>query len=223
MRGVVLLLAAGEGTRLGADGPKAFCELGGMSLLQRAAIAATDAELVDSIVVAAPIGHAERVREELTLLDTVLVVDGGATRQASAASALSAAPDAGAYLVHDAARALAPSSLFDACLRELDECEAACPGLPIKDTIKQVEGDHIVRTLDRSELVAVQTPQGFRADVYRRAHAAADRDGFCGTDDCSLVERLDVRVRIIPGDDRNMKITTTHDIFVAEALLGAER
>jgi 2-C-methyl-D-erythritol 4-phosphate cytidylyltransferase len=108
-------------------------------------------------------------------------------------------------------------------LRELDECEAAVPALPLTDTIKETQGDHVVRTLDRSNLVAVQTPQGFHADVYRRAHELAANDGYVGTDDAALVERLGVRVRIVPGDDRNMKITTAHDVAIAEALLGVDR
>lgn len=219
MRGVVLLLAAGRGTRLGSDQPKAFLELDGRTLLRRAAEAALDAELVDSVVVAAPDGSLARAVRELSSLAGVEVVPGGATRQASARAALVAAPDSGAYLVHDAARALAPSQLFDACLRELDECEAVVPALPLSDTVKEVSSDRIVRTLDRSSLVGVQTPQAFHAVVYRRAHEGADRDGFVGTDDSALVERLGVAVRIIPGDDRNVKITTVHDVAVAEALL----
>lgn len=219
MRGVVLLLAAGRGARLGADQPKAFLELDGRTLLLRAAEAALDAELVESVVVAAPDGSLARAVRELSSLARVEVVPGGETRQASARAALAAAPDAGAYLVHDAARALAPSTLFDACLRELDECEAVVPALPLSDTVKEVSSDHIVRTLDRSTLAVVQTPQAFRAAAYRRAHERAERDGFVGTDDAALVERLGVAVRIIPGDDRNVKITTVHDVAVAEALL----
>ncbi|MEX2393238.1 MAG: 2-C-methyl-D-erythritol 4-phosphate cytidylyltransferase, partial [Actinomycetota bacterium] len=117
----------------------------------------------------------------------------------------------------------APASLFDACLRELDECDAVCPALPLKDTIKEIADAKIVRTVDRSTLVAAQTPQGFRAEVYRKAHEAALADGFDGTDDASLVERIGVTVRIIPGDDRNIKITTQHDADVASLLLDVPR
>lgn len=219
MRGVVFLLAAGRGTRLGSDQPKAFLELEGRTLVRRAAEAALDAELVDCVIVAAPDGSLARVVRELSSLARVEVVTGGATRQASARAALAAAPDSDAYVVHDAARALAQPSLFDACLRELDECEAVVPALPLSDTVKEVSSDHIVRTLDRSSLVGVQTPQAFHAAVYRRAHEGADRDGFVATDDAALVERLGVAVRIIPGDDRNVKITTVHDVALAEALL----
>jgi 2-C-methyl-D-erythritol 4-phosphate cytidylyltransferase len=150
-------------------------------------------------------------------------VSGGATRQASAAAALAAAPETDAFLVHDAARALAPSSLFDAVLLELDTYEAACPARPVVDTIKESSDGEIVGTLDRSSLVAVETPQGIRAELYRRAHDSARADAFVGTDDVSLVERLGVKVRVVPSLGRNPKITHPLDVVVAEALLGAER
>ena len=226
MRGIVLLLAAGEGTRLGSAEPKAFLSVAGVPVIRRAFEAAMRADLVDGVVIAAPPGHERRV-EALAPPDggrTVVVVTGGASRQASAAAALDAAPaDVDAFLVHDAARALAPSALFDAVLRELDVCEAVCPGRPVVDTIKQTSDGRIVGTLDRSSLVAVETPQGIRADVYRRALERAAADGFEGTDDVSLVERLGIAARVIESTRPNPKITHPTDVLVAEALLGAER
>lgn len=224
MRGIVLLLAAGEGTRLGSPQPKALAELDGSPIVCRAFEAIEAAELVDGVVVAVPEGHQRMFASLLPPRASIVeVVEGGPSRQASALAALRAAPAAGAFLVHDAARPLAPASLFDACLRELDSCDAVCPALPMIDTVKQIEGWRIVATLDRSVLVRAQTPQGFRADVYRRAHEQAAADGFDGTDDTVLVERIGAEVRIIPGDDRNVKITTAHDIAVAEALLRVPR
>ena len=226
MRGIVLLLAAGEGTRLGSAEPKAFLSVAGVPVIRRAFEAAMGAEFVDGVVIAAPPGHERRV-EALAPPDgsrIVVVVSGGASRQASAAAALEAAPKgAEAFLVHDAARALAPSSLFDAVLRELETCEAVCPGRPVVDTIKQTSDGYIVGTLDRSSLVAVETPQGIRADVYRRAHERAVADGFVGTDDVSLVEQLGIVVRVIESSAPNPKITHPQDVVVAEALLGAGR
>lgn len=225
MRGAVLLLAAGEGTRLASPVPKALAELDGSPMVCRAFEAIEAAELVDRVVVAVPSTHELRFASLLPSKGRlgVEVVAGGSSRQSSALAALEAVGAADAVLVHDAARPLAPPSLFDACLRELDACEAVCPAVPLADTIKEAEGDRVLRTLDRSRLVAVQTPQGFRSDVYRRAHERAAQDGFEGTDDTVLVERMGIEVRIIPGDDRNMKITTAHDVSVAEALLQVPR
>ena len=225
MRGIVLLLAAGEGARIGTDEPKAFLDVAGTPVIRRAFEAAMGAELVDGVVIAAPSGFERRI-EALVPPDgskSVSVVTGGATRQASAAAALAAAPATEAFLVHDAARALAPASLFDAVLRELDSCEAAVPARPVVDTIKVVDDGVVASTLDRASLVAVETPQGVRADLYRRAHEAAAADGYEGTDDVSLVERLGVAVRIVPSASPNPKITYAADVALAEAILGAER
>jgi 2-C-methyl-D-erythritol 4-phosphate cytidylyltransferase len=170
--------------------------------------------------VAVPRGLERRAEGVLAgLAKPVTVVAGGTDRQASAAAALRGAEGAEAVAVHDAARPLCPSELFDVCLRELDSNEAVCVAVPSSDTIKEVAADVVVSTLDRSRLAAAQTPQAFRADVYRRAHEAAARDGVVATDDAALVERIGVAVRIIPGDARNVKITGPHDLVVAEALL----
>lgn len=220
MRGVVLLLAAGSGARLDDQEPKAFVQVAGISILRRAAASAAAAELVDRVVVAVPSGREDEAKQLLSgLPKPVTVVAGGSERQASAAAALAAAGDVDAVAVHDAARALCPPALFDLCLRELDTTEAVCPAVPASDTIKEVSGDIIVRTLDRRTLAAAQTPQTFRAEIYRRAHAEAERDGMIATDDCALVERIGATVRIVPGDDRNIKITTPRDLALAEALL----
>lgn len=223
MRGVVLLLAAGGGVRLLAKGPKAFVNVGGVPIVRRAADAACAAELVDELVVAVPAGTEDEASGALAgAVKPVRVVTGGPTRQASAAAALAAVGDPEAIVVHDAARALCPPEYFDLCLGELDRCEAVCVGLPVRDTIKEVENEIVRSTLDRSHLVAAQTPQAFRSEVYRRAHDAAARDGVVATDDAALVERLGVAVRIIPGlFPTNIKITTPGDLQIAEALLAA--
>lgn len=219
MRGVVLILAAGSGERLLTGSPKAFVEIGGVPIVRRAAEAASEAGLVDAIVVAGPPGHEARTAELLEgLSKPVRIVPGGASRQASAASALAAAEDAQAVVVHDAARALCRPDLFDQCLVELDEVEAVCTAVRVTDTIKDVERDVVHATLDRARLVAAQTPQAFRADLYRRAHAEARAEE---TDDAALVEAVGATVRVIPGDPSNIKVTTPDDLIVAEAILAS--
>jgi 2-C-methyl-D-erythritol 4-phosphate cytidylyltransferase len=220
VRGVVLLLAAGDGTRLGC-GPKGFVDLRGRPLLRWAADAAAGASLVDSIVVAVRAGAEADAKRSLDgLAAPIEVVAGGDTRQASCARALEAAADAPAVIVHDAARALCPSELFDRCLEAVDVHEAVLCGVPVSDTIKAVDGDVVRETLDRARFVRAQTPQAFRTALFREAHASASRYGFQATDDVALVERLGVAVHVVPGAERNIKITTPEDLRIADALLG---
>lgn len=219
MRGPVILLAAGEGSRLGC-GPKGFVELAGVPLVRRAAEAACAADRVTGLVCVVRSGLEARCRDVLDGLPKPLdVVPGGETRQDSAARGLDAAREAMAVAVHDAARALCPPELFDRCLAALDEADAAVAACPVSDTIKEASDGVVRGTLDRDRLVAVQTPQAFRAEVYRRAHDAARADGVVATDDAALVERLGVTVRLVAGGERNLKITTSTDLRVAEAFL----
>src|SRR6184192_813416 len=119
-------------------------------------------------------------------------------------------------VVHDAARPLAPPALFAAVIDAVRAgADAAVPGLPISDTVKRVDGDHVVETIARDELVAVQTPQAFRTDALRAAHTASGE----ATDDAALVEAAGGSVVVVPGDPRNLKVTTPADLVVAAALL----
>jgi 2-C-methyl-D-erythritol 4-phosphate cytidylyltransferase len=148
-----------------------------------------------------------------------LVVEGGPTRSASVRRGLSAVPDdADVIVVHDAARPLASADLFAAVIAAVADkgADAAICALPVSDTIKVVDGTVVTATLDRSALVSVQTPQAFAAGLLRRAHAAEAE----ATDDAALVEALGATVRVVPGDPRNVKITTPADLRTAELLLG---
>jgi 2-C-methyl-D-erythritol 4-phosphate cytidylyltransferase len=149
------------------------------------------------------------------------VITGGASRSASVRCGLTAVPDqAEVIVVHDAARPLASGALFDAVIAAVSgpgaEAEAAVCAVAVSDTIKQVDHGYVMTTLPRADLVAVQTPQAFRAELLRRAHAS----GFEATDDAALVEKLGVPVRVVPGDLRNLKITTADDLLAAERLIG---
>lgn len=152
----------------------------------------------------------------------VQIVVGGAERTDSVRAGIAAAPDAEAYLVHDAARALTPPELIARVAAELQAGrQAVVPALPVVDTVKSVDGTGIVTgTPDRAHLRAIQTPQGFAAELLRDAYATE----VGATDDAGLVERLGVAVRTVPGDPLAFKITTPLDLRLAEALLaGAGR
>lgn len=221
----VIVLAAGSGVRLGAALPKALVPLRGEPILVHALRAARPA--ADYLLVAAPPGHADAVRR-LAAPFAATVVSGGLTRQESVLAALTALPaGVDVVLVHDAARALAPTALFHAVAAAVRSGHGAVvPALPVVDTIKRVaraaDGDagaaEVVRgTVDRSALRAVQTPQGFSTELLARAHAAAGEDA---TDDAGLVEALGEEVVLIPGSPRALKITTPWDLRLAEFLLG---
>jgi 2-C-methyl-D-erythritol 4-phosphate cytidylyltransferase len=146
-------------------------------------------------------------------------VAGGETRSDSVRAGLRAIPeDAHVVVVHDAARPLATRALFDAVIAAVQAgADAAVPGVPVTDTLKRVEGERVVDTVDRGQLVAVQTPQAFRASALRAAHASGDD----ATDDAALMEAAGGTVVVVAGEPRNLKITTPDDLLVAVALLGA--
>ncbi|MEU7615422.1 2-C-methyl-D-erythritol 4-phosphate cytidylyltransferase [Micromonospora rifamycinica] len=217
----VLVPAAGAGVRLGPGGPKALRLLGGEPLLVHAVRRIAAAPSVHTVVVAAPAAEVEAVRRLLDPVAPVLVVAGGAERQASVANALAAVPPGPTIvLVHDAARALTPSALVEAVAAAVRAGhEAVIPVLPVVDTIKEVDADGVVLgTVDRSALRAVQTPQGFRREVLAAAHAAA---GDPLTDDAGLVEQRGVPVFCVPGSEYALKVTRPFDLTLAEQLLAA--
>jgi 2-C-methyl-D-erythritol 4-phosphate cytidylyltransferase len=213
----VLVVAAGLGVRLGAGRPKALRPLAGQPLLVHAVRRVAAARSVGCVVVAAPPSEVVAVGELVG--PGVLVVAGGPTRQASVAAALAGVPDRyEIVLVHDAARALAPTALMEAVAGAVrDGADAVIPVLPVVDTVKEVAASGtVVGTVDRSVLRAVQTPQGFRRAVLVAAHRAA---GDEHTDDAGLVEKLGVPVQTVPGDEAAFKITRPVDLMFAEALL----
>ncbi|MBW8805743.1 MAG: 2-C-methyl-D-erythritol 4-phosphate cytidylyltransferase [Catenulisporales bacterium] len=226
-RVAAIVPAAGKGERLGPGVPKALRELGGLPLLVHAVRTLIAAPSVDLVVVAAPPGPEGVTRVQQLLADLpgdTRVVAGGASRQESVALALATLPaDCSVVLVHDAARALTPVDLVEAVVGAVRSgAEAVIPVLPVTDTIKAVEGDLVIETVDRSRLRAVQTPQGFQRDVLAQAHAAADPYAPA-TDDAGLVEALSRPVRTVPGHAEAFKITTPFDLILAEAVLRRRR
>jgi 2-C-methyl-D-erythritol 4-phosphate cytidylyltransferase len=226
MRTAAVVPAAGRGERLGPGAPKALRELGGVPILVHAVRALARARSVDVVVVAAPPEEVDAVAALLIdqQIDAeVTVVAGGATRQDSVARAVASLDeDIDVVLVHDAARPLVPVELVDAVAAAVrGGADAVIPVLPVADTIKQVSGDWIAATLDRSVLRAVQTPQGFRRAVLAQAHAAADGAG--ASDDAGLVEAMGVPVRTVVGSAEAFKVTRPIDLLLAEAVLAYRR
>ncbi|HXF74025.1 MAG TPA: 2-C-methyl-D-erythritol 4-phosphate cytidylyltransferase [Actinomycetota bacterium] len=218
MRVVAVVLAAGAGERLGLDLPKAFAPVGGRTMLELAAAAAAGA--AERLVVAVPPGEEGRARDLLARVGRPAeVIAGGETRQASVRAALALAPpDAEAVLCHDAARPFASPGLFRAVLEALSGADGAVPVVPIPDTVKVVEGGWVVETLPRERLGAAQTPQAFRAGPLREAHARALAAGRAFTDDAAVLEWAGFRVRAVPGEPGNFKVTTVEDLRRAEAV-----
>lgn len=210
MRAWGIVVAGGHGTRYGR--PKQLEHLGGRSLLDWAVDALRP--VCEGVVVVL-----DAALVEVTKVDADAVVAGGDTRAASVRAGLEAVPaEAEAILVHDAVRPLATSDLAARVLAAVAAgADGAVPGVPVVDTLKQVKGDRVTATVDRSELTAVQTPQGFRAHALRHAHAT----GGDATDDAGLVEADGGTVVIVEGERDNLKVTWREDLAVAEALLTA--
>lgn len=212
---IALVPAAGRGIRLEAGMPKAFVELAGKAMLVRAVEGLLASGCVDAVIVIVP---ADLLAAAAALLPpTVRVVAGGAERTDSVRLGLAAARGAEFVLVHDAARALTPPSLIQRVVAELRAGRrAVIPGLAVVDTVKEVDASGlVVGTPDRAGLRAVQTPQGFSADLLRRAY----RTEAGATDDAALVELIGERVFVVDGDELAFKITRPLDLALAEGLL----
>lgn len=210
-----VLVAAGEGSRLGVGVPKAFVEVAGRSLLEHAAARMRTAPQVRDLVVVAPAALVDRAA---ALVPDAVVVAGGAARQQSVARGVAVlAADVDAVLVHDAARAFTPLEVIARVVDALAEgARAVVPVIPVVDTVKRVTADGLVAaTLERAELRAVQTPQGFTCEVARAAHAAESADA---PDDAALAEQLGIPVRVVAGHDDAFKITRPRDLLLAELL-----
>jgi 2-C-methyl-D-erythritol 4-phosphate cytidylyltransferase len=234
MKVIVIIPAAGLGTRMAPAGKKAaaskqFLEINGTPILFHTLRVFACNRQVSQIVVALRKGEMERVRRQLEeegLAAKVEMVEGGEHRQHSVSNALAyiqaAADDI--VLVHDAVRPFVDDDLIGSVIHEAEKHGAAIAGLPASDTIKQVEraaeGAIITSTIPRERVVQAQTPQGFRCELIQRAFSSAAADGFIGTDEASLVERLGESVWVVMGSPRNIKITTPADLELAEFLMG---
>jgi 2-C-methyl-D-erythritol 4-phosphate cytidylyltransferase len=211
-----VVVAAGSGDRLGADRPKALVSLGSKTILDWSVAAFVDHPDVDEVIVVAPPASTAFLASTLGLL----VVHGGPNRSDSVQRGLSAlSEDAEYVLVHDAARPLVPAQVIADVVAALRSgVQAAIPVLPMIDTVKQIDSDGAVETtVPRERLRRVQTPQGFQVDLLRAAYRAAA--GAVLTDDAGVAEAAGVQVWTVAGDEASFKITTAHDLRIAELLV----
>jgi 2-C-methyl-D-erythritol 4-phosphate cytidylyltransferase / 2-C-methyl-D-erythritol 2,4-cyclodiphosphate synthase len=220
----VIIVAAGRGTRVGAAVPKQFLDLGGRSILQRSVDAFDRHPTVSALVVVLP---DDLVADAATLVGPTdrpcRFVAGGARRQDSVRQGLEALPaEIDVVLVHDAARPFADSALIDRVIAATGESGAAIPAVPARDTVKRVDPERrvVTSTLPREEIWLAQTPQGFRRDVLTSAIALGE-SGVEGTDEAMLAERAGHAVSIVPGEERNLKITTAGDLAAARERLAS--
>jgi 2-C-methyl-D-erythritol 4-phosphate cytidylyltransferase/2-C-methyl-D-erythritol 2,4-cyclodiphosphate synthase len=218
----VVLLAAGKGERLGAKAPKAFVELAGKSLLEHSVFRALATDNLKQLIIAVPESHLTQTLEFEKQLSNqgvdIRVVVGGATRQQSVSESLAVLGGGiDIVLVHDSARSLASTDLFNRVAQAVfDNQIGVIPALHVADTIKRYKGDVIQETIERSDLVRAQTPQGFPASVLVAAHVGAAQEF---TDDAALIQSIGGTVMMIEGEEQAMKITTAEDFERAQTYL----
>jgi 2-C-methyl-D-erythritol 4-phosphate cytidylyltransferase len=225
-RAIAVVLAAGQGRRLGGVTPKPLVPICGRPLVLRTLDRIFAANVIEQVVLVVPTDQISRceslLRSDEALHDRPWVLQpGGATRQQSSSFGLRRVPvESEIVMIHDGARPFVSAGLIERAVQAAAERQAVVAGLPVRDTIKVVSRDGWVQsTLERSTLWEIQTPQAFNRSLIDRAHRAAEGDPTEATDDAMLVERLGVPVYVVPGERSNLKITAPEDVLVAEALL----
>ncbi len=222
-----IILAGGSGERFGHEGGKQLVELAGMPMLTRSAASFDAVGDVGLIVVVCPENRKDeyfsKAIEPFPFVTPIVFAPAGSIRQESAFSGLEYVPEEFEYVaLHDGARPLVTPGLISHAISTLKgniDCDGVVVGHPSVDTLKVVEDGVIVGTPDRSVFWNAQTPQIFRSGIYRRAHAAALSDGFVGTDDSSLIERLGGQVLVVEGKRDNLKLTVPEDFLLIEAAI----
>lgn len=220
----LLIPAAGMGRRMGADRNKVLLTLMGRPLIAWTLLAAEAATAIDWIgLICQPSDRSvlSEILGQLSLTTPVAFISGGDTRQESVYNGLRELPDTATHvLIHDGARCLVTADLFDRCAATLATCPGLIAAVPVKDTIKIVGDNEIVRdTPNRSTLWAAQTPQGFEVSLLKDCHTKGVQQGWSVTDDAALFEKCDLPVRIVPGEETNLKVTTPGDLAIAELIL----
>jgi len=219
-----IIVAAGQGTRMNMDKKKQYIEINGERVLSRTIRAFQDSDLVDEIILVVNGDEILFCKNEIIEANSLnkvhSIVAGGYDRQESVYNGLREVNSASnIVLIHDGARPFIDESTIENCVDGAINYEAACAAIPVKDTVKTADKDGFIAfTLDRSTLWAVQTPQAFVYHLIIEAHEKAKLEGFRGTDDAVLVEKLGKKVKLVMGSYNNFKITTQEDLVFAEAL-----
>ncbi len=220
----LLIPAAGVGKRMGAEGNKLLIPLLRRPILAWTLLAAAAADTISWIgIIGQPYDFSAfgEILDQLNLTKPVTLIPGGDTRQASVFNGLNALPaEARAVLIHDGARCLATPELFNRCAIALDSCQGFIAAISVKDTIKIVDDRHWIKdTPDRRQLWAAQTPQGFDLALLKGCHQQGKAEGWQVTDDAALLEKCGFQVKIIEGEETNLKVTTPVDLAIAEFIL----
>ncbi len=225
MKTVAIIPAAGAGRRMESEIPKQYLQLAGIPVLVRTLQAFHRSAVIDEIFLAVPEADIPDVRRDIVMKygisKVVLVLAGGGKRQDSVRNALFHIRDEhGIVLVHDGVRPFISGEVIDKVVAAAGECGAAIVGVPIRDTVKEVDAaGWVTKTVEREGLWLTQTPQAFRRGIIVAAYERAAADGFYGTDDASLVERMGLPVRMIPGDSHNVKLTTPEDLLMGDVIV----
>ncbi len=220
----LLIPSAGSGKRMGADRNKLLLQVRSKTLIAWTLLAAEAASAISWIgIISQPHDWEDfkAILADLKLTKPVEFISGGATRQESVYNGLQALPEnAEQVLIHDGARCLATPDLFNACAAAILHCPGLIAAIPVKDTIKVVGESGIIQsTPSREQLWAAQTPQGFDVKLLKECHAEGVRQGWEVTDDAALLEKCGIEVRIVPGEETNLKVTTPQDLAIAEFIL----
>jgi 2-C-methyl-D-erythritol 4-phosphate cytidylyltransferase len=225
MKTLAIIPAGGMGRRMATGIAKQYLPLAGLPVLVHTLRAFESSPYVAEVILAVPEGDIPEVRETILagkgLIKVTRIVAGGAERQDSVRNALAYAHEEhGIVLIHDGVRPFVSGELIRRVVTAARKYGASTAGVPVKETVKQVDaGGWVTQTVPREGLWLTQTPQAFRLDVIRAAYERAGGDSFCGTDDASLVERMGIPVRMVPGEYENLKLTTPEDLILGEVLI----
>ena len=220
-----IIVAAGSGSRMGADIPKQFIDVNGRPILAYTLDKFQNCQKIDEIII---VTRSDSIVLCKSIVDTYgfskvsVITEGGSTRQQSVMLGIAQmSSDDGYVLIHDGARPLISIDTIEKCIDSVFENNASAVGVPMKDTIKYSDdGKFITKTVDRSRLWLIQTPQAFEKQLIKQCHEKAASEAFDATDDCMLAEHFGIKVAIVEGEYENIKITSPSDIYVMEGLLG---